>query len=170
MPTSCPRCRKQFKGQSIGTHATYCKVTEPELFWNLVERGEGCWLWKGALHRDGYGRFNRSRKGGMVIAHRYAWILANGAIPEGMDVLHSCDNPPCCNPAHMRLGTHDENMMEKQIRGRGHKLNADKAREIKRRFQRYGPRKTNAQELAAEFGVLPATIWSIATGRLWRHV
>jgi hypothetical protein len=80
-----------------------------------------CWEWGGTRDKDGYG----FRSLGVWInrrAHRLAWAWANGmwhrnggdtAIPAGMFVLHSCDNPPCCNPAHLRLGTHEENMREK---------------------------------------------------------
>ncbi len=53
-----------------------------------------------------------------VAAHRYAWILTHGEPEAGQHVLHKCDNPPCCNPAHLRLGTHDQNMAEMAAKGR----------------------------------------------------
>jgi hypothetical protein len=76
-----------------------------------------CVLWTG--HRDpgGYGRMNLP--GTTRGAHRVAWEVAHGPIPEGMLVLHTCDNPRCCNPAHLKLGTHAENMRDKAERRRG---------------------------------------------------
>lgn len=84
--------------------------TAADRFWARVQRGDGCWLWTGARNEFGYGRVSiRSR---VYKAHRVAWYLARGPVPDGIDVLHSCDNPPCCNPAHLHLGTHRQNMRE----------------------------------------------------------
>jgi len=91
--------------------------TVEERFWAKVQRGEGCWLWLGGKHKFGYGTF---RAGKAVIgAHRYSWQLHSGQpIPEGSFVLHSCDNPPCVNPAHLRLGSPKDNMQDMSTRGR----------------------------------------------------
>ena len=82
-----------------------------------VDPETGCHLWTG--HRDpgGYGRMflGHTSRG----AHRVAWEVAHGPIPAGMLVLHNCDNPRCCNPAHLTLGTHAENMRQKAERRRG---------------------------------------------------
>jgi hypothetical protein len=70
---------------------------------------------------DGYGWLARACGDGRVrhmTAHRYAWILKHGEPKDGLHILHKCDNPPCCNPDHLRLGTHDENMAEMLARGR----------------------------------------------------
>ncbi|MFB9187253.1 HNH endonuclease signature motif containing protein [Dactylosporangium sucinum] len=62
----------------------------------------------------------RSGKVKLLLAHRVAWEVANGQpIPDGLQVLHSCDNPPCCNPAHLSIGTQAENMQQMVARGRG---------------------------------------------------
>lgn len=88
-------------------------------FARLVERGPGCWLWKGARQPNGYGRFSAYSKARKTqMAHRWAWILANGPIPDGMRVLHRCDNPPCVNPAHLFLGTDSDNMRDCVAKGR----------------------------------------------------
>lgn len=74
-----------------------------------------CWEWRGSLSK-GYGQIKVN--GRPLRAHRMAYEVAKGDIPEGMHILHSCDNPKCCNPAHLRPGTHQENMDDMQARGR----------------------------------------------------
>lgn len=91
-------------------------------FWALVARGatQECWPWCGATSPKGYGKFStgprRTRK--FLRAHRFAWELSNGEIPQGMQVLHACDNPGCCNPRHLFLGTNDDNVRDKVSKGR----------------------------------------------------
>ena len=89
-----------------------------ERFWEKVDKKEpdDCWIWQGC----GDGRYGGIKsKGRMLKAHRVSWELANGPIPEGMCVLHHCDNPACVNPAHLFLGTHTDNMRDKEEKGRG---------------------------------------------------
>lgn len=81
-----------------------------ERFWDKVDRSGGaaaCWLWTGSQKPTGYGQV--SLKGRVYLAHRVAWTLTHGAIPDGLGVLHHCDNPPCCNPAHLFLGSQGDN-------------------------------------------------------------
>lgn len=87
-----------------------------ERFWSKVEKADGCWNWNGYRDTKGYGAFGLDRK--VQKAHRVAYILAFGEIPEGAHILHSCDNPPCVNPAHLRAGTRTDNMQDKVLRGR----------------------------------------------------
>lgn len=91
---------------------------KPEDLWKKVERGadDVCWPYTGARVPFGYGIFTVNYR--TVIAHRLAWELTNGTIPEGMQVCHTCDNPPCCNPAHLFLGTPLDNMRDKMRKGR----------------------------------------------------
>jgi hypothetical protein len=89
-----------------------------EQFWAKVDvRGpEECWEWKRRRSHRGYGE---TRWGGKTErANRRAWLLVNGPIPIGVSVLHHCDNPPCCNPAHLFLGTHTDNMRDMAAKGR----------------------------------------------------
>jgi hypothetical protein len=96
-----------------------------DLFWSRVERADGCWPWTAFVDGKGYGRFSvpTGRKGGSWSegAHRIAWVLTNGPIPDGMHVLHNCDNPRCARPDHLRLGTHADNMADMRLRGRAKK-------------------------------------------------
>lgn len=96
-------------------------------FWARVEKTETCWLWRGGIRdiRTPYGfvavmvESARGRAVRTESAHRVSWELANGRpIPHGLYVLHSCDTPRCVNPAHLSVGTHGQNMVEKMARGR----------------------------------------------------
>ena len=109
-------------------------------FWDKVNKNapNGCWNWTATtVTRTGtvyYGRF--SLNGKVVIAHRVAWELENGPIPEKMLVLHKCDNGLCVNPDHLFLGTQRDNMLDMYKKGRGkgmlgRKMN-DKTREALR--------------------------------------
>ena len=87
-------------------------------FWNNVNvRGDTweCWEWTAGQNSDGYGNFNFPNK--TKSAHRVAWILTYGPIPMGICVLHSCDNPSCCNPEHLFLGTNQDNMNDLAEKG-----------------------------------------------------
>jgi len=72
---------------------------------------DDCWEWNGSRERFGYGQ--KKIKGRMYITHRLAYAWVNGPIPDGMCVLHSCDNPPCCNPNHLFLGTQQDNVRDR---------------------------------------------------------
>lgn len=91
-------------------------VQQAKGFWVKVEKPkDGCWLWKGYVREDGYGM--GPRKSG---AHRIAYQLRKGVIPEGMVVRHTCDNPRCVRPEHLKLGSHYRNLLDAYRRGRLH--------------------------------------------------
>lgn len=142
-----------------------------------------CVEWAACRDKDGYGirRFDGRKQP----AHRVAWQLAHGAIPAGLFVLHSCDNPPCVNVRHLRLGTHLDNMRERDAKGRQPKgdthglrlhpeavlrgerngkakLTDAQANEIRTRITgRYG----ELRRLAAEFGVSVSLVEKIKAGQ-----
>lgn len=88
-----------------------------ERFWAHVAQSEGCWEWQASVFRTGYGQF---RDGGRSMrAHRVAWELVNGPIPEGLHVCHRCDNRKCVRPDHLFLGTRSDNMQDMSAKGRG---------------------------------------------------
>lgn len=149
-------------------------------FWKSVEKTDsGCWLWTGTTTVDGYGHFSvGSRSDGsrrMVRAHRVAWRLAHGKIPDGYLVLHKCDRPACVNPAHLFLGTHIENMADMRKKGRSlngrrnpnAKLTEDQVREIRHRYMSGG---TTQKKLAAAYGVNQSMISKIVRGDNWKKV
>jgi len=82
----------------------------------IPEPNSGCLLWEGATVAGGYGVFSRAGK--LVLAHRVAWEEANGTIPVGLHVCHTCDVPGCCNPAHLFLGTAVDNARDMVAKGR----------------------------------------------------
>jgi len=99
-----------------------------ERFWSKVDKdtSSGCWLWTAGKTPLGYGIFQVKTEKCMgwghwksVRAHRFAWELTYGLIPEGMNVLHKCDNPPCVRPTHLFLGTQKDNVRDMIHKGRG---------------------------------------------------
>lgn len=80
------------------------------------EDPNGCWIWIGGKTSDGYGKFYLN--GIKRRAHRVAWVIRNGQIPEGLNVLHNCDNPSCVNPDHLFLGTQIDNIIDMVSKGR----------------------------------------------------
>ena len=88
-------------------------------FWDKVDRksADECWEWQAGAHVGEYGQF--WLHGRMRLAHRIAWELEHGPIPDGMCILHACDNPNCVNPNHLRLGTVADNNEDRERKGRG---------------------------------------------------
>jgi HNH endonuclease len=148
-------------------------------FWRNVQKGDGCWEWQAHRDRDGYGRFTvpDREKRFPAPASRIAWELANGTrVPDGLIVCHHCDNPPCCRPDHLYVGTFADNVRDSYERGRqnpprgerqgGSKLTAEQIREI-RTLILNGHRH---RDIAARFAVDPSLISRIRHGEVWAHV
>lgn len=149
------------------------KKTPLEKYWEHVTEVDGCWEWAGPRDQDGYGCLYVTVNGQLVQrAHRAAWALFRGPIPEGTLVRHRCDNPPCCNPDHLRLGTHQDNTDDKVSRNRQAsgrrlpqtRLTDEEVREIRATY-RVVKRKSNATELAETYGVSQRYIMHLVSGR-----
>lgn len=102
----------------------YPKIPDEVRAWRYIDRSGGesaCWPWTRSCQGTGYGRLTlsgSSRPRRSVPAHRFIYEQTIGAIPTGMFVMHRCDNPPCCNPAHLALGTAAENSRDMVEKGR----------------------------------------------------
>lgn len=129
-----------------------------ERFWSKVAiaREDDCWVWTANRNSGGYGHFRMPTR--TLGAHRVAYALSNGESLPDLDVLHTCDNPPCCNPAHLWLGTDIENSIDKVNKGRSpkgerhglHKLTDAQVAEIRERYAKGG---CSYKSLAPEYGV-----------------
>ena len=150
-------------------------------------RKEGdCLVWPKCRDRDGYGSITYQCRAAKT--HRLVWELANGPIPKGLFVLHSCDNPPCCNLQHLRLGTIQDNNNDRTTRGRTAKGDRSGARLHPERFTgRVGTDNPSAkidvpivrairastksyQKTADAFGVSKSLVAQICRKEAWRHV
>jgi len=148
-------------------------------FWEKTKVEGECLVFTGYRDRQGYGSvFRKFVAPSPLLAHRYAFYLANGPIAEGVVIRHTCDNPPCVLPAHLLSGTQADNIADRQARGRhrpghlhgedhpGHKLTNEDVLEI-RVARRNG---YSNRELATFYGVSRRTIWMAATGQTWKHL
>ncbi len=149
-------------------------------FWSKVAitaNPDKCWEWQYFRNENNYGQSHKD--GRNMLTHRIAWELTYGEIPDGLWVLHKCDNPPCCNPAHLFLGTHQDNMQDMATKGRSnppglqgekharHKLTDYQVREIR---QRYRSGSIEYMQLAHEYGVSFSTINRVINHKGWKHI
>lgn len=152
-----------------------------DAFWSKVDITNSikdCWNWTGAKKPTGYGNVRVDKK--YMLAHRVAFQISNGEIPSGYIVCHICDNPSCCNPSHLMLGTIKSNAADmvlknrhakKKVSNRGErncnsKLNNEQVREIKKMLSE----KIYQHEIAKKFNVSQSTIHSINVGNTWGDI
>lgn len=141
-------------------------------------RGEGCWLWRGSKLPTGYGLFYPAWRA-QIYAHRFAWELEHDQpVPEGLQVMHSCDNPSCVNPAHLSAGTADDNMQDCVAKGRHagaapqgedhyhHTLTEQNVRDIRAQHAAGVPPRV----LAPKYGVSRKHIGLVVRRKAWKHV
>lgn len=170
-----------------------------ERIWSrVVVSHAGCWEWQGGRKRHGYGRVRID--GASTGAHRVAWTLANGPVPEGLHVLHRCDNPPCIRPDHLFLGTPADNAEDRTAKGRsGPRCGVSPASAARgeRHWTRQRPDEVRRGELAGrarltaekvldirrrhaageslsalgrEYGVTHVSIAAVVARRSWAHI
>ena len=142
-----------------------------ERFWRYVHKTDGCWLWTGTLGGKGYGSIRASGNGSgrrMLYAHRVAYELQCGPVPDGMYVCHHCDNPLCVRGDHLFVGTQADNLRDMCTKGRARTKLTEQDVAIIR--QRYATEKGSQQQLASEFGVTQRTVAYVVSYRTWRHV
>lgn len=111
----CKKCKEPFVGK--GRIRDYCS-TKCKILHHVIKKRNGCWEWKGDLHPNGYGYTTIHEIGKRIHVHRTSYIIFKGDIPQGLYVCHSCDNPKCCNPDHLWVGTAKENMQDAKRKGR----------------------------------------------------
>jgi hypothetical protein len=163
---------------------------EVERFWSYVDTSGGddaCWLWLRKTDKDGYGHFTPSavdRLYGLPRwpAHRFAHFITSGVYPDRLLVCHSCDNPPCCNPAHLFIGTNQDNVDDMMSKGRKStgaawnpigetnpkaKLTDADVIAMRRRWNDGGVSKS---QLGREYGVSSTMASWVILGRFWKHL
>lgn len=139
---------------------------------SIPEPNSGCWLWALTCDDFGYGYVDRAVGSGF--AHRIAWQCFRGTIPNGMVVRHRCDNPGCCNPEHLELGSHQDNSNDCRNRDRhtrgerspAAKLTDAQASKIRELVIGGIPQRT----IAEQFNIHHSTVGYICRGRTWKHL
>lgn len=184
----CETCGTPFQTRGDNLERRFCSkrcirhdlVNWKSRFLPKIQRDFECWEWQGKRGRHGYGRFKI--KGKEYFAHRLAYELEYGPVPEGMGVLHHCDNPPCCNPSHLFIGTQADNVSdmmnkERDLEGRekakrlGEQHHKARLTEVDVRAIR--EQRANGRicrEIAADFGVTREAVQSIVDRRSWKHI
>jgi DNA-binding CsgD family transcriptional regulator len=145
--------------------------TPEQRFLTKVEKTDSCWIWKASKHRDGYGIFNAGKEPGSVMAHRFSFERHHGPIPDSQCVCHHCDNPSCVNPAHLFLGSHKENMDDRDAKGRvaaGEASGVAKITESQVMEIRGDSRTT--REIAKNYGISHSHVSNIKRHGSWAHV
>lgn len=142
-------------------------------FWEKVSKSDGCWEWTGS-RPNGYGEIRFNRK--MVKAHRLSWMFSFGRIPEGLCILHKCDNPRCVRPSHLFVGTQQDNNTDKKEKGRcnpnrgesvvNSKLTESDVLEIREKLD-FG---NSENHIAYIYGVSRRTINHIKNRKTWTHI
>lgn len=158
---------------------SYKKESVADRFSALVVKRPGCWGWSGYLDPNGYGRVYAGAERNTVLAHRVSWELTSGMIPEGVCVLHRCDNPPCTNPEHLFLGTQRDNIADMLRKGRDRRgpgmpgvkhpnarLTDDAVREIRKRCSA-GEKQ---RDVASDLGITQAAVSLVVRRINWSHV
>ena len=168
----CAGCGKMYLPRAGRPTARFCSkgcMATDMVFLSLIEKGAKCWMWTGSVHHNGYGKWKRFE------AHRYSYELHKGPIPDGLLIMHSCDNPLCVNPDHLMPGTIADNIadcVQKGRNARGERMGSAKLTDasVAEIRQLYATGSYSARALGPVFGVSKTVILQVANGTLWRHV
>lgn len=151
-------------------------------FYTKIGASNLCWPWSGPRTKRGYGIIAWRTVNGRqhIYAHRLSWILTCGQIPFGMQVLHRCDNPPCCNPQHLFLGTQADNMHDMKLKGRRMGVKSmPKGMQYYRttlsdkNIKDIRQRATVGESLfsiSRGFNLTAGAIWRITKRKNWKHI
>ena len=175
----CPGHRRQQKaGEEIRPlQLQFHGLTEYARFFKRIVIGklDDCWPWTGSVMKIGWHGQWRNGEGGIEPTHRAAWRIMKGDIPAGSCVLHRCDNPICCNPSHLFLGSHSDNFKDMWSKGRARpgklkgeahgmsKLTADLVRDIR-------TSKEAGNVIAVRLSLSPTTVCDVRKRRTWKHI
>lgn len=149
--------------------------TPEERFWSKVniKSDTECWEWTGSKSKKGYGLFDA--RCGESRAHRVSWMFSFGNVPNGVFVLHSCDNPSCVNPNHLFLGSAKDNTQDMIRKSRDSLIGSKNSQaklsevsivEIKTLYQS----GISISKISSLFNVVYETIWDIVNGNTWKHI
>jgi DNA-binding CsgD family transcriptional regulator len=148
------------------------KTTE-QRFFEKVEKTDSCWNWKASKNSKGYGLFNYKK---VMTAHRFSWERINGKVPEGLCVLHRCDNRKCVNPDHLWVGTQLENIADRDAKGRQICPSGESnGNSILKEEQVIEIRKLNSggvsyYKIAPMFNISERTVSQICRRLTWKHL
>ena len=152
------------------TSGVYERLSLEDRFWSKVNKNKSCWEWIGAKFSSGYGVIRVSGKSKR--SHRVSYELNVGPIPEGMSVLHKCDNPVCVNPVHLFVGTQQDNMKDRGDKGRTAKGEDSGVSKLTRKQvdkirDEYKNTKTTHAELGKKYNICRSQITCVINRKNW---
>lgn len=158
--------------------AAFASMTDRQRhsFWSRVHKTSSCWEWTGRLCPKGYGMFTVRNQ--CISAHRLSYIMHHGqALVAKQYVCHHCDNRRCVNPAHLYLGSHDDNMRDMRERGRAYRWNGKRcgtgnpaSRLTEAMVIEIRASREHSQALADKYGVTLTTVYNARNGITWKHL